>query len=187
MQRFETSDLLKLPGEGETTATDMIIKARARDMGGDFSVMEGVIEPHSLLAPHTHRFEDQLVFVITGQLSFEVGGEEGLHFTAPAGSYIQKPRGIKHCFWNPNGEPARYIELSGRDGFEGFVDSKQEGDVKSTLNAEHDWGMIFHLEDIPRLMKENHLTGISMTETPDFSSLPEMPEGIRKLLQQACP
>jgi len=186
MERFDTKDLLKLPGEGEATSTDMVIKARARDMGGDFSVMEGVIQPHELLAPHTHKFEDQLVFVITGELEFEVGGKGGLRFSAPAGSYIQKPRGIQHCFWNPTDEPVRYMELSGQNGFEGFVDSKQEGDVKSTVKAERDWGMIFHLGDIPRLIQDNGLTGIAMAETPDLSALPELPQGIQKFLEKAC-
>lgn len=68
--RYDAADLLKKPGEGEKTATDMVIMARARDMGGDFSVMEGVINPGELLAPHTHKFEDQLVYVITSELQY---------------------------------------------------------------------------------------------------------------------
>ncbi|MBP0000864.1 MAG: cupin domain-containing protein [Cyanobacteria bacterium SID2] len=178
--RFDVKNLLKKPGEGEKTATDMVIMVRARDMGGDFSVMEGVIHPGELLAPHTHKFEDQLVYVITSELVFEIGGADGLRFTAPAGSYVQKPRGIMHCFWNATDTPARYIELSGRDGFEGFVDSKQQGDLKSTLNAERDWGMIMHLEEIPRLMKDNKLTGLAMSETPHLPSFPEIPEAVAK-------
>ncbi len=172
-QRYETMDLLKLPGEGEQTETDMMIKARARDMGGDFSVMQGVINPHELLAPHTHKFDDQLVFVITSELEFEVGGEDGIRFTAPAGSYVQKPRGIQHCFWNATDQPAQYIELSGRHRFEGFIDSFQQGSLKASKNAESDWGMIFHSERIPKLMRDNNLTGLSNIETPDLSSLPE--------------
>ena len=178
--RFDVKDLLKKPGEGEKTATDMVIKARARDMGGDFSVMQGTINPGELLAPHSHKFEDQLVYVITSELVFEVGGADGLKFTAPAGSYVQKPRGIMHCFWNSTDTPAHYIELSGRERFEGFVDSKQNGDLQSTLNAERDWGMIMNIEEIPRLMKENNLTGLAMTETPHLPSLPDIPEAIAK-------
>lgn len=182
--RFETKDLLKKPGEGERTATDMIIMARARDMGGDFSVMEGVINPGELLAPHTHKFEDQMVYVITSELVFEVGGKDGLQFAAPAGSYVQKPRGIMHAFWNVTNTPARYIELSGRDGFEGFVDSKQQGNLKSTLSAEKDWGMMMHLDEIPRLMKENNLTDLAMVETPHLPNLPDLPEAIAKLFRK---
>ena len=89
-----------------------------------------------------------------------------------------------HCFWNATNTPARYIELSGQEGFEGFVDSKQQGDLKSTLNAERDWGMIMHLDEIPRLMQDNQLTGIAMTETPHLPSLPDIPPPVALLFKQ---
>lgn len=182
--RYDVEDLRMLPGEGEETATDMVIKARCRDMGGDFSVMEGVIEPNHLLAPHTHKYEDQMVYVITSELEFEVGGEGGLRFSAPAGSYVQKPRGIVHTFWNKTDTPARYIELSGQEKFEGFVDSRRDG-MKSNLTSDRDWGIAFSLSDIPRLMKEHGLTGLSNAEIPDFSKLPEVPQAIKKLFKRA--
>ena len=74
--------------------------------------------PNELLAPHTHEHEAQLVYVITGELEFEVGGKDGLRFKAPAGSYVIKPVGIEHAFWNKGAIPARYIELSGKEHFE---------------------------------------------------------------------
>jgi len=186
-ERFDVKDLLKKPGEGEKTATDMVIMARSRDMGGDFSVMEGVIKPGELLAPHTHKFEDQMVYVITSELVFEVGGADGLRFVAPTGSYVQKPRGVMHAFWNATDTPARYIELSGRDRFEGFVDSKQRGNLTSTHNAERDWGMTMHLEEIPRLMKDNQLTGLAMTEIPHLPNLSDIPDAIAKRIKEFLP
>ncbi|NEO39365.1 MAG: cupin domain-containing protein [Moorea sp. SIOASIH] len=179
--RFDTKDLLKKPGEGERTATDMIIMARSRDMGGDFSVMQGVINPGHLLSPHSHKFCDQLVYVISSELVFEIGGADGLRFTAPAGSYVQKPRGIVHAFWNSTDTPAHYIELSGQETFEGFVDSLKGGDRKGVANAERDWGMVFALDEIPRLIKDNNLTGLAMSETPDLPNLPNLPEPVAKL------
>lgn len=184
MERYETQDLLKLPGEGETTASDMVIKARARDMGGDFSVMEGAIKPHELLAPHSHKYEDQLVYVISGELEFEVGGKDGLRFTAPAGSYVQKPRGIMHTFWNKTDTPARYMELSGGERFEGFVDSKQQGDLYATTHAEHDWGMVTYIGEIPRLMRENNLTGLAMMDMGSLPSRPELPEAVKDFFKK---
>jgi len=122
MKKHELKDLLKLPFEGEKTASDMVIKARTEDLAGDFSVMEGVIHPNELLAPHTHEHEAQLVYIITGELEFEVGGKDGLRFTAPAGSYVIKPRGVAHAFWNKTEVEARYMELSGKEHFQNFVD-----------------------------------------------------------------
>ena len=76
------------------------IKIRAQQLGGAFSVMQADIAPHQLLAPHTHLHEDQAVFVISGSLEFEVGGEGGTRFTANPGDYVIKPRHVMHCFWN---------------------------------------------------------------------------------------
>lgn len=178
MKEYKIKDLLRLPGEGEKTASDMVIKARTKDLAGDFSVMEGIIHPNELLAPHTHEHEAQLVYIIAGQLEFEVGGKGGLTFSASAGSYVIKPINVKHAFWNKGNTPARYIELSGKEHFENFVDSKAKGDFHAITHAkEH--GMTNSMTDTIRLMKEHQLTGLSMME---FPSLPKMPEWFRNLL-----
>lgn len=171
-------DVLRLPGEGEKTASDMVIKARTEELAGDFSVMEGVIQPNEIIAPHTHEHEAQLVYVITGELEFEVGGADGLRFTAPAGSYIIKPRGVMHAFWNKKEVASRYIELSGKEYFEGFVDSKSKGNLHAITHSQ-EYGMTTHIKDTIRLMKEHKLTGLSSME---FPSLPQLPEWFKKLL-----
>lgn len=178
MSNISVSSVLRLPGQGEKTASDMVIKARTADLEGDFSVMEGVIYPEELLAPHTHDNEAQLVYIITGELEFEVGGEGGTVFTAPAGSYVIKPRGIMHAFWNKKDVESRYIELSGREYFEGFVDSKSKGDLY-TITHSKDYGMTTHMKDTLRLMKEHQLKGLSMME---FPNLPELPDWFKNLL-----
>lgn len=132
MAEYTVSDLLISKDAGETTATDMIIKARSSKLGGHFSIMEGFIAQHELLAPHQHESEDQCVFVIEGQLEFEVGGKRGLHFSAGAGDYLLKPRGVMHSFWNTQPQRVRYIELSTADGFEKYVDSHADGLLAST-------------------------------------------------------
>ncbi|BDS10440.1 cupin domain-containing protein [Aureispira anguillae] len=178
MENVTVKDVLRLPGEGEKTASDMVIKARTADLAGDFSVMEGTIYPNELLAPHTHEYEAQLVYIITGELEFEVGGKDGLRFTAPAGSYIIKPRGIMHAFWNKKEVESRYIELSGKEHFEEFVDSKSKGDLHAIIHSK-DHGMTTHMTDTLRLMKTHNLKGLSMME---FPSLPKLPDWFRNLL-----
>lgn len=157
--------LLLLPGEGEKS-NHMLVKIRARDLGGAFSVMEAVIKPYQLLAPHTHTHEDQAVFVISGELEFEVDGEGGTRFTAPAGSYVIKPRGIQHCFWNQTDTPARYIELSGGENFEHFTDDADEDVVKASREAEERYALTFHTERIPKLMADHKLTSVSGLNMP---------------------
>lgn len=181
VQGYALKDLLKLPGEGEKTHSDMVIKASVEILDGDFSVMEGVINPEELLAPHTHEHEAQLVYVISGELEFEVGGENGLTFTAPAGSYVIKPKGIMHGFWNKSNEPARYIELSGKEYFEGFVKSKAQGDLHAITHAK-DFGMTTHMKDSARLIYANKLRGLSMMELPKLPQFSALPEWFKKLL-----
>lgn len=160
-------DLLVLPGEGVRSETHLVTKIHASRLGDDFSVMEGVMEPRSLLTPHTHDKEDQVVIVLNGELVFEVGGAGGDRFIAPAGSYVLKPRGVQHTFWNATDEAVRYIELSGGAGFQGFVDSSNEhGAVVASLRSTVDYSMRWHYERVPALMLENGLRRIAGVELP---------------------
>lgn len=161
------SDLLILPGEGTASDTHLVTKVHATQLGNDYSVMEGVMKPRSLLTPHTHENEDQVVIVLNGELEFEVGGEDGTRFTAPAGSYVIKPRQSMHTFWNATDEDVRYIELSGGAGFQGFVDSSNEyGSVEAARRSVDDYDLTWHYDRIPKLMLENKLSRISGVEMP---------------------
>jgi quercetin dioxygenase-like cupin family protein len=164
MSQYTTKDLLIRPsqGEGERTETDMLIIARAKMLGGDFGIMQGTVGPKKLLPPHTHDHEDQAVFVIEGELEFEVGGEGGVRFTAGPGSYVLKPRGVEHCFWNSSETTTvRYIELSGRDGFEKFVDGRKKGIVRWQVEANLKLGMHSNYLRIPVLMARHGLNGLA--------------------------
>lgn len=158
-----THPYLISPGEGEDNA-GMLIKLRAHDLGGAFSVMEAHVQPNQLLVPHTHDKEDQAVFVIEGELTFEVGGEGGTVFTAGAGCYVRKPAGVSHGFWNKQDTAARYIELSAGERFEEFVDDADEDAMKASLTAPIKHGVTFHFEEIPRLMKTHGLTSLRGAE-----------------------
>ena len=162
---YSVEDLLIKRGEGEETSAGVTIKARAGQLGGDFSIMEAFVGPRELLAPHTHDHEDQAVYVIEGELEFEVGGEDGDRFTAPTGSYVIKPRGIQHSFWNATDEPVRYIELSGGKGFQGFVDASTElGAVEASRQSEEQYGLTWGYDRIPKMMLQHRLTSISGVE-----------------------
>lgn len=150
-------------GEGEEAA-GMLIKLRSGALGGAFSVMEAHVEPNQLLIPHTHDGEDQAVFVIEGELTFEIGGEDAELFTATAGTYVRKPAGVSHGFWNKGETAARYIELSARHRFEGFVDHADEEPIKAAIVAPIEHGVTFHFERIPGLLRKHGLTSIRGAE-----------------------
>lgn len=161
MPALNQNDLHIVAGNGEETASDMTIIARSGALGGDFSIMQGFLEPGALLPPHTHENEDQAVFLIEGELEFEIGGRDGLRFTARAGDYVLKPRGISHGFWNATDTKVRYIELSGRDGFEKFIDARQAGVHSMVQTAEKELDMQMHPARIPELMLRHRLTRLA--------------------------
>lgn len=177
MSNLTAQDFVVRTGEGESTASDMSIIYRTEQMNGDFSVMEGVVRPYELLAPHTHENEDQCVYILEGELEFEIGGAGGLRFSADAGSYVLKPRGVSHGFWNSKITPVRYIELSGRDGFERFIDARQNG-LDAMLEAAMAGGMQIHVDRIPELMAEHGLKNLAGINWADVTgeSLPMMPQ-----------
>jgi quercetin dioxygenase-like cupin family protein len=88
--------------------------------GGVFAVLEFTLAPHRLVPPHTHVDEDELSYVLEGEVGFRVGD---MITVASPGTYVQKPRGIPHTFWNPTDRTARVMELllpgSAAEGFRG--------------------------------------------------------------------
>lgn len=155
------ADLVVLPGAGEKTASDMKIIMRNTRLGGHFSIMEGEVRPNELLAFHTHANEDQHMYIIEGTLHFEVGGKDGIRFTAGAGSHVLKPRGTTHGFWNLGDTTARYVETSTEDGFERFVDSRAEGLGAMVGSGTADLGMSFETQRALEVLKEFELTGLA--------------------------
>jgi uncharacterized cupin superfamily protein len=61
--------------------------------------------------------EDELSYVLEGRIGARIGDEivEG-----GAGTYIYKPCGVPHTFWNPTDQPARLLEIICKAGFENY-------------------------------------------------------------------
>ncbi|MGH1340773.1 MAG: cupin domain-containing protein [Nannocystales bacterium] len=168
---LDPKDLVVHPGQGEKTSSDMVMVLRPHRLGGHFSIMEGEVRPNELLAFHTHANEDQHMYIIEGELQFEVGGAQGVRFSAGPGCHVLKPRGSTHGFWNTGDTTARYIETSTQDGFERFVDSRQEGLGSMLGQATQDLGMSFETQRTLEVMKENKLTGLAGANLPDPKAL----------------
>jgi mannose-6-phosphate isomerase-like protein (cupin superfamily) len=96
------------PEEGATVLEGgfgAVLKLAGTDTGGPFSVVEHPLAPGVLASPpHTHRNEDEYSFVVEGTVGVMVGGE--VHEAGP-GSYVTKPRGVPHVFWNAGPGPVR--------------------------------------------------------------------------------
>lgn len=155
------------PGEGETLLSGgfgAVSKLSGAETSGVYSVVEHPMEPGALAAPpHTHADVDEVSFVAEGEVGVWLDGEE---FRAGAGSYILKPRGVPHTFWNAGSERARVVEIISPPGFEryfeeiGKVIAEAEGgppDFGRTTEIAADYGLTFHMERMGELMERHGL------------------------------
>jgi quercetin dioxygenase-like cupin family protein len=92
-------------------------KIPAELTGGAFSIVEHPLDPGRLIPPHIHYREDELSYVLSGEIGVRIGERD---YVAGPGSYVFKPRGIPHTFWNAGPEPARLLEVIWPAGFEDF-------------------------------------------------------------------
>ncbi len=87
-------------------------------------------------------------------------------------SYIVKPRGIPHAFWNPGPEPARLLEIIAPAGFERYfmqlaalVNKKLAALVNKNVSREDEaieklsseYGLTYHMEQAPALIAKHGL------------------------------
>ena len=158
-------DLLVLPGQGKQIGGHIFIPIGTEHTGGVFSAMKVTLVPYQLLAPHTHDTEDQAVYVVSGELEFEVGGEDGLRFTVPAGSFVRKPAGVEHCFWNATDTPSDYIELNAGDQFQQLVEKSEDGPMRMVKDAKKH-GVNVNFVRIPGLLAKHRLTSVATMNMP---------------------
>lgn len=112
--------LIVKPDDGpEVPVLGMRHKVDAGHLNGRLLVMEGEIQPGQLIVPHTHTREDECAYLLSGELTYQLGDQVRL---VTAGSYVVKPRGIPHAFWNSGTEPARVVEMHVPATFSRFYD-----------------------------------------------------------------
>jgi quercetin dioxygenase-like cupin family protein len=91
------------------------ILLRSEDPGGQVSVTEVTVPPHTAGPPlHTHDF-DEAFYMLDGELLFQV--EEALS-TKRAGELSFAPRNVAHALANHSDAPARYVLVCTPAGFE---------------------------------------------------------------------
>ena len=165
----EAGDQVTLPG-----GVGVVFKVPGSLTSGQLAIVEHPIPLGALVIPHSHTKEDELSYVLEGEIGVMIGDHE---FIAPTGSYVFKPRGIPHAFWNNGTTPARLIELIFPSGLEdGFremarlnLDSALAGldaDRRSELSARY--GTKPHFDLLPSFA-ERH--GIPVP--PGFARRPE--------------
>ena len=98
--------------------------ATGEDTGGAYSLFEALVPPKDPgPPPHIHRNEDEAFYVLEGEFSIFLGGEE---FRAKPGDFISLPRGIVHSFRSDSDDVGRMLVIVSPSGFEKFFDAVGE-------------------------------------------------------------
>jgi quercetin dioxygenase-like cupin family protein len=148
-------DTLVTPGFTATTRL-------SADETGSVSIVEHVFEPGALVPPHRHTREDEISFVVEGEIGFRSDGRE---VSLAAGGYIVKPRGELHSMWNATDAPARMIEIIAPGGFERYF--VELADAVAASGGRPDpavigaiagrYGLSFDFAEIPDLVERHAL------------------------------
>ena len=117
--------VIRAPGAGRTIplgdAGVVTLKAVRNETGGTLSVYEFAMPPRTAGPPlHLHRTMDEAFYVLEGEMTFLVNEETT---SAPAGTFICVPRGIRHTFWNASPAPARQLVVFTPAGIEDYFDA----------------------------------------------------------------
>ena len=93
-------------------------KIEGAETGGRFAVVHHPLAPRALAAPlHRHSREDEYSYVLEGTLGALLGDDV---VTAGAGTWVFKPRGQWHTFWNAGETHCEIVEIISPAGFENY-------------------------------------------------------------------
>ena len=96
--------------------TDLVvIKVRASQTGGQYSLMDWVVGPKASAVGHIHHNFEETFYLLEGELDIEVGNEAK---RLGPGSLIRIPAGVRHAYTNPHEQPARMLVTNLPGGME---------------------------------------------------------------------
>jgi len=155
---MEVQKLVVKPGEGRSVwlgGMGVVFKISGAKTRGAFAVVEHPIDPGRLVLPHVHVHEDEYSYVLEGTIGARVGDHE---VVAGQGSYVIKPRGLMHSFWNAGPGPARLLEVIAPAGFEKyFVELAEPGDPNRRQELAAKYEVTYSDEWVPELTTKYNL------------------------------
>ena len=109
-QEITQAPILVPPGTGEMlniAGSPILHKIKSTDTNGVFSVVEIVTPPGKGVALHVHEREDELVYLLEGEIEVTLGNQK---MKAVPGVMALLPRGIPHGFTNIGNKPSRLLD-----------------------------------------------------------------------------
>jgi quercetin dioxygenase-like cupin family protein len=130
---------------------------------GRVAAVEHTLPARRLAAPlHRHSREDELSIVLSGTFGARLGEDV---IVAGPGSYVHKPRGQWHTFWNAGDTELRLIELLIPGGFDAYFQwlstllrSGKEPDKEAIRTLAAEYGLEFDMKSVRPLCEEFGLT-----------------------------
>ena len=92
-------------------------KARGKETGGAYAIVEATVLPDSGPPPHIHHAEDECFYVLDGEFSFLY---EDRTIAGGQGTFLRVPKGVLHTFRNAGSEPARVLLVVSPAGLDEF-------------------------------------------------------------------
>lgn len=87
--------------------------------GGQMSIVELSGPPRDMPPLHLHRKDDEVFYVLEGEMSVFVGSDQPVRCTT--GSTAFGPKGVPHSYRVESNEPARWLAISTPGDFAQFV------------------------------------------------------------------
>ena len=110
MSDFTQGPILSLPDGGDVLnipGSEFIHKVKSADTNNVFSVIHIVTTPGNGVQTHVHELEDELVYVLQGEIEVTLGDQT---MVAVPGVTALLPRGIPHGFTNIGDKPSIVID-----------------------------------------------------------------------------
>jgi quercetin dioxygenase-like cupin family protein len=121
MEKIDGKKALVLAqGEGKrlnVMGSDTYVKLTAADTNGQLSMFVVDANPGDGVPMHTHTREDEIFYVLSGQVRFATDQGEQI---AQAGATVFLPRGGPHAWWTHGTTPAKLIIMTLPGTFDAF-------------------------------------------------------------------
>jgi mannose-6-phosphate isomerase-like protein (cupin superfamily) len=101
------------PGEGHRAGNVEFLARTADTPRFNFSIIE--IKAGRELEEHVHEEEDDAFYIVEGEMTFTLGGEEA---AATPGTFVLVPPGVRHGFRNDGSVPVRMLNIHAPAGFD---------------------------------------------------------------------
>src|SRR6185312_9306016 len=108
--KFHQEPVVVLPNSGEQlniAGSQTFHKIKSSATNSAFSVMEFVTPPGKGVALHVHEREDELVYLLEGEIEVTLGSQK---MKAVPGVMALLPRGIPHGFTTVGKKPSRVLD-----------------------------------------------------------------------------